>query len=125
MPPAVQIGACNALAHIAPAVRPAALAPLLPGLYAGLVGLIAGSSEETLNLVLETLAALLRADARAAAKLSNPNLDSNAAAPASAGEPVAARHLPAIAGPVLEAWAANVSDPLISGDSLEVRHRAR
>lgn len=97
MPAPVKIGACKALVHMCAAASPQALQPMLSGLYSGLVGLLHHTNEETLNLVLETLAAVVRSDTS-----------------------VAAQHLPQIAGPVLQIWSANVSDPLISGDALDV-----
>lgn len=66
------------------------------GACAGLGRLLQDFSEETLHIVLETLTAVIRADAAAAA----------------AWEP---RVSPAL----LRLWAANVSDPLIALDATE------
>lgn len=48
---------------IAAAAAAARLAPLLPSVYEGLIGLLSQSKEETLHLVLETLAAVIKCDA--------------------------------------------------------------
>lgn len=92
LPPAAKVGACRALASLAPACPPPALAPLLPGALAALVALLRGSSEETAHLVLGTLAALVRVEPGAVAG-----------------------HVMQVAGPVLEVWSTNVSDPLVAG----------
>jgi len=53
------VGACRALAELAPAVPKPVLQPLLPGAYTGLLRMLRGSTEETTHLVLGTLAALV------------------------------------------------------------------
>jgi hypothetical protein len=50
-------------AEAASAAAAARLAPLLPSVYEGLIGLLSQSKEETLHLVLETLAAVIKCDA--------------------------------------------------------------
>ncbi|KAI8468293.1 MAG: armadillo-type protein [Monoraphidium minutum] len=97
LPVAAKVGALRALSHLAPAVPPHALRPLLPRAFAGLLALLGGSSEETMHLVLGTLAALVQVDTE-----------------------VAAQHVMQLAGPVLEAWSANVADPLVADEGLDV-----
>jgi len=77
----------------------AKLAPFLPHLYSGLVLLLGECCDESLHLVLETLAVVLRLDPQGAVVL---------------------QYLPQVASPVLDVWAKNVADPLISEDALSV-----
>lgn len=60
LPVAAKVGACRALAELAPAVPKPALQPLLPNVYGGLLGLLRESSEETAHLALGTIAALVQ-----------------------------------------------------------------
>jgi hypothetical protein len=57
---AAKVGACRALAELAPALPKPALQPALPGVYSGLLALLRESTEETAHLVLGTLAALVQ-----------------------------------------------------------------
>ena len=131
LPAAAKVGACRALAELAPAVAAdtssggaAALAAALPGAYAGLVAVLRGATDETAHLALGTLAALVRADTAAgrsgggggAAAASN----GNGSGCGSGGAVVAARHVMELAGPVLEVWSANVQDPLVAEEGLDV-----
>ncbi|KAG2426502.1 hypothetical protein HXX76_011729 [Chlamydomonas incerta] len=107
LPPPVKIGACRALASLVGRVPPAVLSGpgpqgegsycLSDSLYDGCLALLRVSAEESLNLVLECLVPLIRADPAAAA-----------------------RALPALAPPVLAVWSRHVADPLIAESALEV-----
>ncbi|EFJ45856.1 hypothetical protein VOLCADRAFT_105749 [Volvox carteri f. nagariensis] len=90
-------GACRALASLAPRVPPEVLGPLAESLYGGLLGLLAVSGEDALNLVLESMVPLIKADPAASA-----------------------RALPALSTPLLQVWSRYVNDPLIAESSLEV-----
>jgi hypothetical protein len=64
LPVAAKVGALRALCQLAPTVPKHVLQPLLPGVYGGLLQLLGGSSEETMHLVLGTLAALVQVGRR-------------------------------------------------------------
>ncbi|KAF5839257.1 armadillo-type protein [Dunaliella salina] len=81
------------------AAAAAKLAPFLPHLYSGLVLLLGECCDESLHLVLETLAVVLRLDPQGAVVL---------------------QYLPQVASPVLDVWAKSVADPLIGEDALSV-----
>mmetsp|Transcript_12632 Transcript_12632/g.27297 ORF Transcript_12632/g.27297 Transcript_12632/m.27297 type:complete len:1089 (+) Transcript_12632:75-3341(+) len=121
MPPPVRIGACRVIAVLLPRLSSSvkragsasagtpcpspsaaggpqsALAALLPGLYEGLMELLNSSSEETLLLVLETLAVVVKAD-----------------------EDTVLQFLPQVLGPVMQIWSVNVADPLVAEETLVV-----
>ncbi|KAG1664011.1 hypothetical protein FOA52_010527 [Chlamydomonas sp. UWO 241] len=113
VPGPVRIGALRVLACLVPqcargpSASPSSPAPspgsnpltaVLPGLYEGLLSLLSDSTEESMHLVLETLTVVLKTDRDA----------------------VVATYLPQVALPVLQAWSAHVSDPVIGEDALEV-----
>ncbi|KAG2485990.1 hypothetical protein HYH03_015313 [Edaphochlamys debaryana] len=97
LPLPVKIGACRVLAALASRVPPSVLSPLAPALYGGAVALLGTATEESLNLALEALPPLIRADPAAAAAA-----------------------LPSLAGPVLQVWSRFVADPLVSESALSV-----
>lgn len=65
--PPVQIGACRAIVHLCQRITGAALQPHLPQIYQGLGALLQGSGEDTLHLVLESLATVIQGDQEKAA----------------------------------------------------------
>ncbi|GLI67765.1 hypothetical protein VaNZ11_012019 [Volvox africanus] len=97
LPSPVKIGACRALASLAPRVPAEVLGSLADSLYGGVLGLLACSGEEALNLVLESMVPLIKADPTAAA-----------------------RALPALSTPLLQVWSRYVTDPLLAQSSLGV-----
>ncbi|GIL86369.1 hypothetical protein Vretifemale_14670 [Volvox reticuliferus] len=97
LPSPVKIGACRVLASLAPRVPAEVLGPLADSLYGGLLALLTCSGEEALNLVLESMVPLVKADPTAAA-----------------------RALPALLTPLLQVWSRYVTDPLLAESSLEV-----
>ncbi|GIL64426.1 hypothetical protein Vafri_18355 [Volvox africanus] len=97
LPSPVKIGACRVLASLAPRVPGEVLGSLADSLYGGLLALLACSGEEALNLVLESMVPLIKADPTAAA-----------------------RALPALSTPLLQVWSRYVTDPLLAESSLEV-----
>ncbi|GIL64427.1 hypothetical protein Vafri_18355 [Volvox africanus] len=68
LPSPVKIGACRVLASLAPRVPGEVLGSLADSLYGGLLALLACSGEEALNLVLESMVPLIKADPTAAAR---------------------------------------------------------
>ncbi|KAL3142974.1 hypothetical protein ABBQ38_003256 [Trebouxia sp. C0009 RCD-2024] len=60
--PPVQIGACRAIVQLSQRTTGASLQPQLPHIYSGLGGLLQGSGEDTLHLVLESLATVIQQD---------------------------------------------------------------
>ncbi|PRW57646.1 importin-9 isoform X1 [Chlorella sorokiniana] len=96
-PPAVQIGACRALAQLCEKARPEELVAAAPQMFAGLCQLLQSSTDEILHLVLETLTAALKAAPEAAVQWE-----------------------PHISEPALNAWVNNVADPLLSYDAKEL-----
>ncbi|WIA28271.1 hypothetical protein OEZ86_010825 [Tetradesmus obliquus] len=102
----VTISAFKALAMLCPATSPGQLQPLLSPLLGSLVTLLAAAEEESLHLVLEVLEAVIAAAAAAAAGGGQGGLSPEQAM--------------AVAQPVLQAWVAHTSDPLISPDAQAV-----
>ncbi|KAL3138300.1 hypothetical protein ABBQ32_006113 [Trebouxia sp. C0010 RCD-2024] len=60
--PPVQIGACRAIVQLSQRTTGASLQPHLRHIYSGLGGLLQGSGEDTLHLVLESLATVIQQD---------------------------------------------------------------
>ncbi|WIA08198.1 hypothetical protein OEZ85_007649 [Tetradesmus obliquus] len=101
----VTISAFRALAMLCPATSPGQLQPLLSPPLGSLVTLLAAAEEESLHLVLEVLEAVIAA----------------AAAAAGGGQGgLSPEQAMAVAQPVLQAWVAHTSDPLISPDAQAV-----
>uniref|UniRef100_A0A383VNQ8 Importin N-terminal domain-containing protein n=1 Tax=Tetradesmus obliquus TaxID=3088 RepID=A0A383VNQ8_TETOB len=98
----VTISAFRALAMLCPATSPGQLQPLLSPLLGSLVTLLAAAEEESLHLVLEVLEAVI------------------AAAAAGGQGGLSPEQAMAVAQPVLQAWVAHTSDPLISPDAQAV-----
>ena len=67
VPPPVAIGACRVLAALCRGAAPAELAAASGAVFGGLCGLLGRADEDVLHLVLETLAAAVRADPGGAA----------------------------------------------------------
>eukprot|EP00887_Chlorella_sp_A99_P007628 scaffold20.g7628.t1 len=97
LPPAVQIGACRAVAALCRGTPPAELQPHTQAMFAGLCGMLVAADEDVMHLVLETLAVVVQADPAGAAQWE--------------------AH---IAGPTLNAWISHVVDPLLAGDARDL-----
>ncbi|KAL0051329.1 hypothetical protein WJX82_005781 [Trebouxia sp. C0006] len=89
--PAVQIGACRAIVHLCQRASGPTLQPHLPQIYQGLGGLLQGSGEDTLHLVLESLATVIRGDTEG-------------------GAPWEAHISPC----VIQLWARHITDPMLA-----------
>ncbi|PSC72945.1 importin-9 isoform X1 [Micractinium conductrix] len=96
-PPPVQIGACRALAQLCQKAKQEELAGVAQQMFGGLCQLLVSSTDEVLHLVLETLTAAAKAAPDAAAHWEQQ-----------------------MAEPALNAWIANVADPLLSVDAREL-----
>ncbi|XP_038707498.1 importin-9 [Tripterygium wilfordii] len=100
--PAVKVGACRALSQLLPEAKKYNIQPELMGLFSSLIDLLHQASDETLQLVLETLQAAIKGDFGASAMI----------------EPI-------ISSVILQVWASHVSDPFISIDAIEVLEALR
>ncbi len=139
----MRIGACRALVRLLPLVarqQQQGVSQVLPSLYSGLVRLLGDSSEETLHLVLETLAAVVRndkdavitqvcvrvcvrgvGDAVTAVARRWKKQDENVLRRSRALLlPSVAQYLGEVLNPVLHVWQRSVADPLIGEDAFSV-----
>jgi len=96
-PAPVRIGACRAVAQFCPHVGAGGLGDMATPLYQGLGTLLQNSEEEVLHLVLETLLAVVKADAAAAATWE-----------------------PSLSEAVFKVWGDYANDPLIAMDAFDV-----
>ncbi|XP_051122408.1 uncharacterized protein LOC127245516 [Andrographis paniculata] len=97
VPPPVKVGACRALSQLLSDANKGILEQHALSLFSSLVDLLKNASEETMQLVLETLQAAVKA-----------------------GHEITASVEPVISPVILNMWASHISDPFISIDSLEV-----
>jgi importin-9 len=93
-PGQTQAGACQALARLCRSAEPADIQSVSFNAFAGLCALLPGAEEDSLHLLLETLAALVRADPATAVQYENQLVPG-----------------------ALAAWVNHVNDPLISEDA--------
>ncbi|KAM5567573.1 hypothetical protein ABKV19_015577 [Rosa sericea] len=97
VPPPVKVGACRALSQLLPKANKGLIQPHIMSLFTSLSDLLNQASDETLNLVLETLLAAIEA-----------------------GYELSASIEPIISPVILNMWASHISDPFVSMDSIEV-----
>lgn len=97
LPSPVRVGACRALGRLMPRAPDTTKQAVLASVYEGMLSLLSEMHSDTLHLVLELMAVVIKL---------NP-----------AG---AAAHIDLVLPPVLTAWSRHVSDPLVSEDALDV-----
>ncbi|XP_030483084.2 uncharacterized protein LOC115699697 [Cannabis sativa] len=97
VPPPVKVGACRALSQLLPEANKGIIQSQMMNLFSSLINLLNQASDETLDLVLETLQAVIKS-----------------------GHELSASVEPLISPVILNMWVSHVSDPFISIGAIEV-----
>ncbi|PON44541.1 Coatomer beta subunit [Parasponia andersonii] len=97
VPPPVKVGACRALSQLLPEANKGIIQSQMMSLFSSLIDLLNQASDETLDLVLETLQAVIKS-----------------------GHELSASIEPIISPVILNMWVSHVSDPFISIEAIEV-----
>ncbi|XP_062111240.1 uncharacterized protein LOC133822814 isoform X2 [Humulus lupulus] len=97
VPPPVKVGACRALSQLLPEANKGIIQSQMMNLFSSLTNLLNQASDETLDLVLETLQAVIKS-----------------------GHELSASIEPIISPVILNMWVSHVSDPFISIGAIEV-----